>query len=314
VPAGLGGDVIMSVASVRMQRPLTKGKREFIAGMLFLAPNTIGFLVFTLVPVVASFVLSFYDWPMVGKPSFSGLANFKRMLMGDPKFYTVLWNTFYYTLLYVPTVLVASLGLGMLINRKMKGILAFRVMYYLPVLTSYVAAAMVFNWVFNNDFGLLNYFLRLFGNPGTNWLTNKATVMPCVAFVSVWKNVGRYMIIFMAGLQNIPQQLYEAARIDGAGTVKQFWYVTVPMLSPTTFFLLVTSMIDSFKLFDIVWSMTGGGPADATRTLVTYVYNVSFQRFRMGYGCALSWVLFIIIFLFTMIQMKGQNKWVQYDM
>lgn len=122
------------------------------------------------------------------------------------------------------------------------------------------------------------------------------------------------MIIFMAGLQNIPQQLYEAARIDGAGTVKQFWYVTVPMLSPTTFFLLVTSMIDSFKLFDIVWSMTGGGPADATRTLVTYVYNVSFQRFRMGYGCALSWVLFIIIFLFTMIQMKGQNKWVQYDM
>lgn len=303
-----------NAAMVKVKKPLTKSKREFIAGMLFLAPNTIGFLVFTLIPVVASLVLSFYDWPMVGEPTFCGLNNFDRMFNHDPKFYKVLWNTFYYTLLYVPIVMVASLGLGMLINRKVKGIGLFRVFYYLPVLTSYVAAAMVFNWIFNNDFGLLNYLLRSVGLTGTNWLTNKSTVMPCVAIVSIWKNAGRYMIIFMAGLQNVPVQLYEAARIDGANGWKQFLHVTIPMISPTTFFLLITSMIDSFKLFDIVWCMTGGGPSDATRTLVTYIYNIGFERFRMGYACALSWVLFIIIFAFTMVQMKGQNKWVQYDM
>lgn len=304
----------MTAYSGRHRWHMTKSRREFWAGMLFLAPNTIGFLLFTLVPVLASFALSFFDWPMVGTPAFSGLENFRRMFTGDVKFYKVLWNTIYYTLLYVPTVLVFSLGLGLLITRKLRGVLTFRLLYYLPVLTSYVAAAMVFQWIFNNDFGLLNYLLRCVGLQGTNWLTNKATVMPCVAFVSVWKNVGRYMIIFMAGLQSIPQPLYEAARIDGATFWKQFRYVTIPMLSPTTFFLLITSMIDSFKLFDIVWCMTGGGPADATRTLVTYIYNVSFQNFRMGYGCALSWLLFLIIFVFTAVQMKCQSKWVQYDM
>lgn len=304
----------MTVAKTSIRKPLKRTQREFIAGMLFLAPNTIGFLIFTLIPVAASLFLSFYDWPMVGTPSFSGWDNFLRMFTGDPKFYTVLWNTLYYTLLYVPTVLVAALGMGMLINRSMRGINIFRTLYYLPVLTSYVAAAMVFNWIFNNDFGLLNYILHMLDLPTTNWLTNKATVMPCVAFVTVWKNVGRYMVIFMAGLQNIPRHLYEASTIDGAGTWQQFRYVTLPLLSPTTFFLLVTSMIDSFKLFDVVWCMTGGGPADATLTLVTYIYQNGFSRFRMGYACALSWLLFIIIFTFTAIQMKAQNRWVQYDL
>ena len=181
----------MSSFSKIRKRPMTRNRREFIAGMLFLAPNTIGFLVFTLIPVGASLVLSFYDWPMVGAPSFAGLGNFQRMFQHDPKFWKVLWNTVYYTLLYVPTVLVGSLGLGLLITRKMRGINFFRTMYYLPVLTSYVAAAMVFNWIFNNDFGLLNYLLHAIGLEGTNWLTNKVTVMPCVTFVSVWKNVGR---------------------------------------------------------------------------------------------------------------------------
>lgn len=304
----------MTVAKITTRKPLKRTQREFIAGMLFLAPNTIGFLIFTLIPVIASFALSFYDWPMVGTPQFSGLSNFKNMFAGDPKFYKVLGNTFYYTLLYVPTVLIFALGMGILVNRKMRGVKIFRTMYYLPVLTSYVAAAMVFNWIFNNDFGLLNYILHILGLPTTNWLTNKATVMPCVAFVTIWKNVGRYMIIFMAGLQNIPHHLYEASTIDGANTWEQFRYVTLPMLSPTTFFLLVTSIIDSFKLFDVVWSMTGGGPADATLTLVTYIYQVSFSRFRMGYACALSWLLFVIIFAFTAIQMKAQSKWVQYDL
>lgn len=296
------------------KRGFNRKRREFIAGMLFLAPNTIGFLLFTLVPVAASLVLSFCDWPLTGTPVFSGLYNFRRMFTMDPKFWKVLGNTFYYTLLFVPTVMVASLGLGMLITRKMRGIITFRLMFYLPVLTSYIAAAMVFLWIFNNDFGLLNYILKTIGLPANNWLTNLKTVMPCVAFVSVWKNAGRYMLIYMAGLQNIPEHLYEAARIDGATNVQQFRHVTLPMLSPTTFFLLVTSMIDSFKLFDIVWSMTGGGPADASLTLVTYIYRVSFENFRMGYGCALSWVLFIIIFTFTVIQMKSQDRWVQYDL
>ncbi len=295
-------------------RGFNRQKREFIAGMLFLAPNTIGFLLFTLAPVVASLALSFCDWPLTGAPTFSGLFNFRRLFTMDPKFWKVLGNTMYYTLLFVPTVMLASLGLGMLIARKMRGVIAFRLMFYLPVLTSYVAAAMVFLWIFNNDFGLLNYVLKTIGLPTNNWLTNLTTVMPCVAFVSVWKNAGRYMIIYMAGLQNIPEHLYEAARIDGANAAQQFRHITLPMLSPTTFFLLVTSMIDSFKLFDIVWAMTGGGPADASLTLVTYIYQVSFLNFRMGYGCALSWILFVIIFSFTMVQMRSQKHWVQYDL
>ncbi|SCH36317.1 sn-glycerol-3-phosphate transport system permease protein ugpA [uncultured Clostridium sp.] len=235
------------------------------------------------------------------------------MFAEDPKFYTIFWNTFYFTLLYVPLVLVISLGLALLVNRGFKTVIAFRFMYFLPVVTSAVAASMVFQWIYNSEFGLLNYLLSMVGLPKVSWLTDLKTVMPSVAAVNIWKNAGKLMVIYLAGLQGIPRYLYEAAEMDGANTFQKFWNITVPMISPTTFFILITSIIDSFQVFEIVYTLTGGGPLDASRTLVTYIYDMSFTRFRMGYACSLSIVLFAVIFLFTVIQFKFQNKWVESD-
>ncbi|SCH33530.1 sn-glycerol-3-phosphate transport system permease protein ugpA [uncultured Ruminococcus sp.] len=292
---------------------MTRTRRETAAGYLFIMPNFLGFLLFSLLPVLASVGISLTDWNISGEFQFIGLSNYKEMFAEDPKFYTIFWNTFYFTLLYVPLVLVISLGLALLVNRGFKTVIAFRFMYFLPVVTSAVAASMVFQWIYNSEFGLLNYLLSMVGLPKVSWLTDLKTVMPSVAAVNIWKNAGKLMVIYLAGLQGIPRYLYEAAEMDGANTFQKFWNITVPMISPTTFFILITSIIDSFQVFEIVYTLTGGGPLDASRTLVTYIYDMSFTRFRMGYACSLSIVLFAVIFLFTVIQFKFQNKWVESD-
>lgn len=292
---------------------LGRKKKEALAGYLFLCPNLLGFLLFALLPVLASMGISLTDWNISGAFTFIGAENYRFMLFDDPKFYTILWNTFYFTLLYVPLVLVAALGLSLLVNQKMRGVLAFRFLYFLPVVTSAVAASMVFQWIYNTEFGMLNYLLGLIGVGKVAWLTDKYIVMFSVVFVNIWKNAGKLMVIYLAGLQGIPSFLYEAAEIDGANAAQKFFKITLPMISPTTFFILITSVIDSFQVFEIVFTLTGGGPLDATRTLVTYIYDMSFSRFKMGYACALSIVLFILIFIFTMVQFKLQKKWVQAD-
>lgn len=296
-----------------MRMQITRRQREAVAGYLFLAPNFLGFLLFSLLPVLASVGISLTDWNISGDFQWIGLENYRYMFAGDPKFYGILWNTFYFTLLYVPLVLVASLGLALLVNRKYRTVVAFRFMYFLPVVTSAVAASMVFQWIYNHEFGLLNYLLSLAGLPKVAWLTDLRVVMLSVVFVNIWKNAGKLMVIYLAGLQGIPRYLYEAAQMDGANPVQQFFKITLPMISPTTFFILITSVIDSFQVFEIVFTLTGGGPLDATRTLVTYIYDMSFTRFRMGYACALAIVLFIVIFIFTLFQFRLQKKWVQAD-
>ncbi len=292
---------------------MTKRKREIIAGYLFLAPNFLGFLLFSFLPVLASVGISLTDWNISGQFHPVGLENYRYMFAGDPKFYTILGNTLYFTLLYVPIVLIASLGLALLVNRGYRTVIVFRFMYFLPVVTSAVAASMVFQWIYNQEFGLLNYLLGILGVPKVAWLTDLRIVMFSVVFVNIWKNAGKLMVIYLAGLQGIPGYLYEAAEIDGANAAQKFFSITVPMISPTTFFILITSVIDSFQVFEIVFTLTGGGPLDATRTLVTYIYDMSFTRFRMGYACALAIVLFIIIFVFTVFQFRLQKKWVQAD-
>lgn len=287
--------------------------REAAAGYLFLLPNFLGFLLFSLLPVLASVGISATDWNISGEFQFIGADNYKEMFTSDPKFYTILWNTFYFTILYVPLVVIIALGLALLVNKAFKFIVVFRFMYFLPVVTSAVAASMVFQWIYNKEFGLLNYLLALVGLPKVAWLTDQSVVMFSVVIVNIWKNAGKLMVIYLAGLQGIPSFLYEAAEIDGANGVQKFFSITVPMISPTTFFILITSVIDSFQVFEIVFTLTGGGPLDATRTLVTYIYDMSFTRFRMGYACALSIILFVIIFIFTVFQFKLQKKWVQAD-
>ena len=292
---------------------LARMKRETVAGYLFIMPNFLGFLLFSLLPVLAAVGISLTDWNISGEFEFIGISNYKEMFVEDPKFYTIFWNTFYFTLLYVPLVLVISLGLALLVNRGFKTVIAFRFMYFLPVVTSAVAASMVFQWIYNNEFGLLNYLMSMLGLPKVSWLTDLRTVMPSVVAVNVWKNAGKLMVIYLAGLQGIPRYLYEAAEMDGANAFQKFRNITLPMISPTTFFILITSVIDSFQVFEIVFTLTGGGPLDASRTLVTYIYDMSFTRFRMGYACALSIVLFVVIFIFTVVQFKFQNKWVESD-
>lgn len=288
-------------------------KREAYAGYLFIMPNFIGFLLFSLMPVLASILISFTDWNISGSFKPIGLDNYKEMFFSDTKFYTILWNTIYFSLMYVPLVMIAALGLALLTNNGLKAATGFRFMYFLPVVTSAVAAAMVFQWLYNKEFGLLNYILNMVGLPKVAWLTDRSIVMFSVVIVNIWKNAGRLMVIYFAGLQAIPVFLYEAADIDGANWLNKFFKITLPSLSPTTFFILITSVIDSFQVFEIVFTLTGGGPIDSTRTLVTYIYDMSFTRFKMGYACALSDILFVLIFIFTLVQFKFQKKWVQSD-
>lgn len=280
--------------------------------ILFLAPSFIGFAVFTLLPVVASLALSFVDWNLIRSPRYVGLANYREAL-NDPIFWKVMRNTAYYTAGSVPLGIGLSLGLAVLLNRKLRGVEFLRTLYFLPVVSSTVAVSLVWKWLYEPNFGLINYALSLVGISPIGWLTTTTWAMPAVIILSVWKGLGHSMVIFLAGLQSIPRQLYEAAEIDGASRWRQFWDITRPLLSPTTFFVLVISIIGSMQVFSQVFVMTNGGPANSTSTIVYYIYQKGFNEFRMGYASTLSWLLFAVIFAFTLVQLRLQRNWVSYD-
>lgn len=292
---------------------LSLRQREAITGYLFLTPNLVGFVVFTTFPVVMSFILGFLEWDLLSPPRFIGLANYSRLLHDDRLFIQVMWNTLYYTFGSVPLGFFASLGLALAMNQKLRGIVLFRTAFFVPVVSSGVAVAMLWIWLYHPHFGLINGLLKSVGVQGPAWLSDPKWALPAIILMTVWKGVGYNMVIFLAGLQGIPQHLYEAAQIDGAGVVARFRYITVPMLTPTMFFVLVMSIINSFQVFDASLVMTNGGPADATRTIVLYIYNNAFQYFKMGYGAAIAWVLFAILFVATSVQMKLQRSWVEYE-
>lgn len=279
--------------------------------VIFLSPNLIGFLAFVLLPVVTSFGLSFTRWDLLGSIQWIGLGNYQK-LFSDQVFWKVFWNTIYYTLGTVPLGIIISLLLAIALNQKIKGIKFFRAIYFLPVISSYVAIAVAWQWLYNPEFGLLNYLLWLIGIDGPGWLSSTTWAMPAIIVTSIWKGLGFNMLLFLAGLQGIPETYYEAAEIDGAGRWAKFKNITIPLLSPTTFFVVVMSIINSFQVFDQIYIMTEGGPARSTSVLVHYLYQNAFEYFKMGYASAVAYVLFFLVFIVTMIQLKRSKSWVVY--
>jgi len=289
-----------------------KSKETRIA-WLFLAPSFVGFLVFVFGAVVFSLLLSFLDWDMLTTPKFVGLSNYIKLFTKDATFLLVLKNTVVFVLGTVPSRVIMGLLLALALVKKIPLRSFFRATIFFPVIVPTVAAAMVWRWIFNADFGLLNDLLYRLGVSNLpQWLADPKWAMVAIIILSVWKDVGFSAVLFMAGLQGIPEVLYEAAKIDGASQFQTFWKITLPLLSPTTFFVIVINVISSFQVFDQAYVLTGGGPGNATNTLVYYIYNNAFQWFKMGYASAIAWVLFAIIFLATFIQFKYQKKWVYY--
>jgi multiple sugar transport system permease protein len=270
--------------------------------------------VLTILPGVFSFYLSFHEWNILEpeKP-FVGLENYRR-LVNDRRVIQSIWNTIYYTVVSVPATLFLSLLVALLLNNEIRGRGLFRTLYYLPVVTSGVAVAVVWKWIFNGDFGLINYYLIQAGiiSEPIRWLTDPNLAMPSVIIVSVWGGVGGAMIIYLAGLQAIPEEMYDAAKVDGAGPVRILFSITIPLLAPATFFLLITSIIGAFQQFGLPYLLTAGGPVGRTTTIAYYLYNSAFKNFEMGYAAAMSYVLFAMIFVFTLLHMRYSYRDINY--
>lgn len=295
-----------------MNKMSRRQKSECINGVLFLLPNFAGFLLFSLIPVIAAVCLSFTNWDGISRMDFIGIKNYIKMFQHDT-FLIALKNTFVYTLTFVPLTVGLGLLVATLLNKQIRGISLYRLICFMPYIASSVAVAYVFSALLHPSLGVVNSFLKSMGwaDP-PHWLTDGKWAMVAVVAMSVWKNFGYYVVIFLAGLQGIDKSLYEAAMIDGAGGIARFRYVTIPMITPVTFFSLVMATISSFKVFEQVYILTEGGPGRSTMTLVQYIYFNSFQQYKMGYASAAAIFLFVIIFVVTIIQFRGQQKWVNY--
>ena len=294
--------------------------KEVIAAYGFLAPNLIGFLVFTSLPVLASLGLSFFKMDLLsGDSKFVFFQNFIDLLK-DPYFMKYCWNTVY-LMLSIPVSMAGSLLLAIALNQKLKGAVIFRTIYFLPTICSGVAIFMLWRLIYNPNFGLLNTMIAQMGDlmglklVGPNWLTDEAWAKPAFIIMSVWQGIGGYnMILYLAALQGVPRELYDAAEVDGANSWQKFWNVTWPQISPTTFFIAIMSLIGGFQAgFDQAYIMTGGGPNGATTTIIYYIFNNAFEWYHMGYAAAISWVLFLIIFVITLAKWRFYGRNVHYS-
>jgi multiple sugar transport system permease protein len=273
---------------------------------LFLAPGFIIVAVFTVAALIFAFWLTFHRWSIIepDKP-YVGLTNYKDMIH-DPQYRTAIFNTAYFTLGSVPISMAIGLFFAVLLNQPIRLRGLFRTMYFLPVVTPFVVTAILWKWLYNGDFGLFNYYLLKFhiiDNP-LLWLSSKNLAMPAVIIMSIWGGVGFSMVIYLAGLQAIPAELYESATLDGAGAFRRFWYITLPMLAPTTLFLLVIGIIGSFQIFTQIYIMTSGGPVDRTTTIVYYVYEWIFKFYDLGYASTLAFGLFVLLLGVTIMQLR----------
>lgn len=286
----------------------------------FLLPSLIGMLIFSVLPLIISGLISLTDWnglaaltaPGFFQEHFIGLENYKKIL-SSAEFWRTLGNTAEYIILYIPLMLAASLLVATLLSQARRGIGFFRVVYYIPVLTSWVAASLIWKTVLSPQYGALNGILSIFGIQGPGWLTDEKWAMPAIVLVSVWKDMGFFGLILLSGVVGINKTYYEAADLDGANGWVKFTRITLPLLTPSIFYVLIVGMINAFQLFPQIMIMTGGGPNGATQVMVERIYNYGFRYYRMGYASAFSWILFAIIMVFTAIQMKGQERWVHYD-
>ena len=282
-------------------------RRKYIALAVLLLPSLIGMFTFVMLPVLSSLVLSFAEWDLIGELRWISLDNYVTAL-SDPTVLGALGHTLLFIAGYLPAVVALALGLALLLNRKLKGRVVFRAVYFVPVVTSWVAVSLIWKWLLNPQYGLINYGLALVGIKGPGWLFDPSWAMAGIVLTSIWKDVGFVAVIYLAGLQDIPENLYEAASLDGATPWQRFWTITLPMLAPTTFFVTTISLISSFQVFDQVWIMTGGGPAGATSVMVEQIYKNAFSYYKMGYASAISWVLFALIFIVTLAQNFAQRR------
>jgi multiple sugar transport system permease protein len=280
--------------------------------LFFLAPTILGLAVLSAGPIIATLGISLTKWDLLQAPKFVGVENFTD-LAGDDRFLMALRNTFFYTAVSVPVGLVLSLALALALNQTIRGIAWIRTAYFLPVVTSTIAVALVWQWIYAPDSGLLNQALGAVGLPTQKWLTNPTLAMPAIVAMSVWQGLGTNIIIFLAGLQAIPSELLDAASVDGAGRWARFRNVVLPLLTPSIFFTGVLSLIGSFQVFDQIFVLSRPRPTEATITVVYFIYENGFKFFKMGYASAASWILFVIVAVFTTIYFRSQNRWVHYQ-
>ncbi len=286
--------------------------KEAVVGYLFIAPWLLGFLAFFAGPIIASFVLSFTKWDIVSPPHWVGLRNYHWIFTHDTDFYQAVKVTLKYSAIYLPLEIVMGVAVAMAMNLKARGIGVFRTLFYLPYVVPAVASILVWVWILNPHFGLLDTLLKFIGVGGPNWFGDPAYALWGIMMISLW-TIGGSAIIYLAGLQNIPPQLYEAAEIDGANGWQQFWHVTIPMLTPTLFFKLVLGLIGTFQTFTSAFVATKGGPMESTLFYMLYIYNKAFVSLKMGYGSALAWILTLIILAVTVAVFKSSPYWVHYE-
>jgi multiple sugar transport system permease protein len=288
-------------------------RRQAIEGWMFASPWVVGFLAFTAGAMAFSVWMSFQKWNILTPPRYVGLANFRKAFLEDPLFWKCLFNTAYYAFVSVPLRMVLAFALAILLNQSVRGLAFFRTIFYLPSVVTGVATAMLWMLLLNPDVGGINFVLRRMGvaNP-PGWLTDETWAMPGLILMSLW-NVGTMMLIFLAGLQGVPQELMDSALVDGAGPWRRFWHVTFPLMTPVIFFNLVISIIGSFQVFMQSFIMTNGGPNNATLTYVLYLYRNAFEFFKMGYASALAWILFFIILAMTALVLRSSALWVYYE-
>ncbi|WP_220729859.1 carbohydrate ABC transporter permease [Streptomyces radicis] len=285
--------------------------RDGWAALGFLSPMVIGFGLFMVYPLIASIVVSLYDWPVFGERTFVGLDNY-RSLLDASTFWTVLRNTLVFVLAYVPANIAISLGLAVWISPRIRGRGLYRALFFLPAVTPLVANAVVWQVIFSPGGFAASTWSSVTGGEAPNFLGSSTWAMAVVVMLSLWQGIGYNLLIFSAGLDALPEDVMEAATLDGAGTVRRFWSIVLPLLSPSLFFALVMTLISSFQVFAQPFVLTGGGPGDATETLVTYLYRTGFERFDMGMASAVAWVVFGLIMLVTALQFLGQRRWVHY--
>lgn len=281
------------------------------SGLLFIAPWLITFLWFTLGPFIASLFLSFTNYRFIGLPTWVGLDNYVRLFTDDDKFIRSIINTLYYIVVHVPGIMIMSFFVALLLNQKVKGQPIYRTAFYLPSVTAGVATAYLWILLLQPN-GLVNQFLGLVGIEGPRWLVSQTWAMPALILMSFW-GLGTTMIIYLAALQGIPQHLYEAASVDGAGVIRKMWHVTIPMMTPAIFLTAVLQIIGSWQVFTQALIVTNGGPRDATLFVILHLYRTGFEYFQMGYASAIAWVLFVIILIFTVAQFSIARRWVYYE-
>jgi len=297
------------MAPTKAQGLRRKEERQFY---LFTSPWVVGVVLFVLGPMLASIVISFTRWDIITAPQWVGLDNYREMVQADPLFWKCLKVTIVYTSVLVPIQLMVSLLVAVLLNQKVRGLSLFRTIFYLPTVLPIVASSMLWLWILNPS-GLLNFFVRLLGLPGQDWLTNESLALPSIMVMSLWGSFGTGMIIFLAGLQGIPASLYESAEIDGAGAWRKFFNITLPLLTPVVFFNFVMGVIGTFQVFTQGYLLTDGKPNNSTLFYVLYLYRNAFEYLNMGYASAMAWVLFIIIMGTTLVILRSSSLWVYYE-